>query len=178
MTEEESLRSFPLLPALGNPALERGALYTIYAPRRDNLKNRRLRWHRQMRVRIVFGVRHIEMSRVKGARRLHIEAVSAAILIRDGDGAPALWHVQQCRRRKGEYQARLKVDCGEVRDCEEARPGSDGRKLKARNRGVRRPMVVGDCDYEGRMLGHGGENRPNKKLFVADQHGHSLAANL
>ena len=106
LAEEETLRPFPLLSALRDPTLERSSLYAIYAAGSDDLKNGSQRWHRQIRVRIVFGVRHIEMSRVKGARSLHIEAVPAALLIRDRDGAPALWHVQQFRRIKGDIKTR------------------------------------------------------------------------
>src|SRR3954447_25419118 len=86
LAEQESLGPFPLLSALSDPALERSALDAVYAVGRDDLKNRRQGWHRQLRVRVVFGVCHIEMGRVKGAGRLHIEAVAAAFFIRDRDG--------------------------------------------------------------------------------------------
>ena len=90
MLEEHAARSLPFVPSLEDPSLEFSAGDLVDSSVHRDLEDGFDRWDRQRFAdRMLFGPCEEQARRAEQALRFHVEAVSFAGAVRDGE----LWHL-------------------------------------------------------------------------------------
>src|SRR5262249_31196900 len=104
LRKQITLRSPEFLALIGDPALKRPALDAVNLSVDGDLKHRRERGRRQATLRMRFGVRDVNMGRIKAAGSLQVEAVAPALGIDNRHRAPMFRHgisiSQEAKKRR------------------------------------------------------------------------------